>query len=153
MITVPDHLASQFAGFILNVSGPLLGVGAIWTLARSVILGLLTLPSLSELELSCAGKIEASPANWNRLTRMRRKLCVLTGWIVLVLLICLALYGWLQVLAPIPKAPDGVSLIPNAAQLAGCAAIVFLAVAALVLNVIWERRMRVHKEQIASLQK
>lgn len=148
-----NKLTSEFTAVILTVISPLVGVGALWALARTCISGLFTQPSLGDLEKSCAGAISRFPSDWQKLKRLRSFLHQLTLFICTVVLLCLVLSIWLQVLDPIPKAKDGVTLVPNTPQVLACIATVIIGVMILILYFLWEARMRVHKEQIEKLRK
>jgi len=148
-----EKFAPDFVAAVLTVINPLVGFGALWALVRPCLSGLITQPSLGELEETCASAIARLPSDWQKLKRLRSFLSRLTLFIFVILLCCLALWTWLQVLAPVPKAKDGVTLAPNATQVSACAAIVVIGVLILILNFLWEARMRVHKEQIDKLRK
>jgi hypothetical protein len=148
-----DQLGPEFVATVLTVITPLVGFGALWALVRPCLSGLLTQPSLAELEKTCASAVARLPSDWQKLKSLRSFLCWLTLSICIVVLFCLVLWVWVQVVAPVPKAADGVTLAPSSAQVFACAAIVFLAALVLLPNFLWEARMRVHKEQIEKLRK
>jgi hypothetical protein len=145
--------APEFVAAVLTIISPLVGIGALWTLIRTCLSGLLTQPSLRDLEKTCSSAISRLPSDWQKLKRLRSSLYWLILLIGILFLSCLALWIWLQVLAPVPKAKDGVTLAPNAAQVFGSAAIVILGVVGVILNFLWEAWMRIHKEQIDKLRK